>query len=390
MTPESSKLLKKVATYVPGGDIPDYRGFAPSIVAQYFGSTLKQYNNIFIAYNENNRPVYEKTSIGEVFRIKESALYRRLFKKVTKLDPYPLHKRLAKIINKCNVDILHAHQLEVPITKVKQLCANKLLKTVVHAHALRTYRSELGTADVYLAVASYTKKRMVEEFGFPESRVKVLHNGVDIDLFRPGTKDEVLTLKQEFGFSNPDLPVLGYVGRRHENKGYCDFLRTVRHFADNGVRVNAICVGAYPKNAYPDYEKYEELHNELVQHGLLISIDALQHSELAKVYRVIDVLQFHTRFVGEQHPVVMVEAIASGCLVLASNLAGIPETITDGKNGYLIKDSDSLDGLFKQTEDIIEQIDELEEIRKNARLTAETKLSWAALSRKLELIYDSL
>ena len=150
-----------ICQYVPHGAIPDKRGFAPAIVAENISKYFKRLHPFFISNQENYKKSYEKLDMGEVYRLKEGKIYTKLFKKITRLDPYPLHIRAAKIVNKVECDFFCVHQLEFPVKEFKNK-VNKDLKVVVYAHASgRSFKRERGVADKYIAVSEFTKNFLV-------------------------------------------------------------------------------------------------------------------------------------------------------------------------------------------------------------------------------------
>jgi glycosyltransferase involved in cell wall biosynthesis len=55
--------------------------------------------------------------------------------------------------------------------------------------------------------------------------------------------------------------------------------------------------------------------------------------KLPKMFQAADVFAFSTFY--EHHPFAVLEAMATGLPVVTTNVGGIPETITDGKNGFM-------------------------------------------------------
>lgn len=117
--------------YVPHGAVPDRRGFAPAIVAWELARRLKTVAPCVVSAREDHDAFSEMVQGIPVHRIQEGRLYRRLFRKATRLDPWPLHRR-----------------------------------------------APLSLADRYVAVTRYMRDRLIE-LGFPAGRIEVIHNGVD-------------------------------------------------------------------------------------------------------------------------------------------------------------------------------------------------------------------
>src|SRR5208282_2071858 len=166
----------KLVSYIPHGAVPDTRGFSPSIVAYNLTKNFKQVSAVTICNREAYKKNYEvDPGIGPIYRIKEGRMYRRLFRKITRFDPYPLYARAAKIVDRILPDIFHAHQVEFPVDDFLKKISSPI-PVMVHAHVTnRTYSYKLGVADRYIAVSNYVKEQLAQK-GYPEDRIAVIHN----------------------------------------------------------------------------------------------------------------------------------------------------------------------------------------------------------------------
>jgi len=77
----------RAAIYVPHGAVPDKRGFAPAIVAWNHARRLKAASPLIISAREHYLSAHEIVDGIPVYRIGEGRLYRRVFRKMTRLDP---------------------------------------------------------------------------------------------------------------------------------------------------------------------------------------------------------------------------------------------------------------------------------------------------------------
>lgn len=381
----------KVCQYIPHGSIPDVRGFAPSIVAQMFYKYFsKEIEHYFVCNKEEYVKDEEKTEFGKVFRISESKLYVRLFKKITKLDPYPLHIKLAKIINKNPVDILHVHQLEFPINDFKKHLKNKNIKIIIHVHALREFDKNLGVADQYLAVSEYTKKRLINEKFFPKELVNVVYNGVNTDLFKLKDDNEINNLKKMFNIQSKNI-VISYIGRKQETKGFYNTLLTYSFLLKKYSNISLFAVGPTPPTTIYDEHYNEELKliKELELNKNFINLPALTHDKLSQIFNLSDIILFPTYFKGEQHPLVALEAISSNNILISSNNFSLPEIVEHNRSGFLIENPKKLEQIINNVEYVINNISSLENIRVEARKIAVEKFDWKISTKKLEFLYNS-
>lgn len=380
----------KICEYVPHGAVPDIRGFAPAIVAQNFAKFLKEDERYIISNLEEYKDVFSKSEYGDVYRIGESALYRRLFRKITRLDPYPLHVRAAKIVNTRPVDIFHAHQLEFDVKDFRKR-VDKNTKIAVHVHAMRSFAEKRGVANRYIACSEYTKNRLINEKGYPKELIDMVYNGADTDLFAPPSMEERGIIRKRLRIPNDSI-VVSYIGRKQEAKGYRRFLKAAEKLQNTKQNLFFICVGPTPLDAVKDanYSDSTKIEAKLASSNKLFSFGPMTHDKLSDVYKATDIVYFPTAFGGEQHPVVGVEAISSGCILIASKFAGIVETIEDGKTGFLINYPPSDDEGLEKLEHAINYLDSLDDLRQRAREFALNTFSWDITTRQLANVFKNL
>lgn len=374
-----------VVTYTPHGLLPDVRGFAPSLAAQYLARHLLLFRNTHVCGQENHPLSYEDNAeLGPIWRLREGRVYRRLFRKMTRLDPWPLHARLARLLKRIPVDLVHAHQLEFPVDDFRRRLGRKI-PVVLHAHAVRSFDSSLGMADAYIAVSEFTRDALVQK-GFPHERIHVVHNGADVDRFSPATPDDRRHLRTLLGAENKRI--VAYVGRKVEQKGYFDFIRTLELLAETRSDIRGIAVGALPPNADRDPDVHVGLARvrNLISRGILLDLPPLPHAGVARVMQLADVLLFTTRFSGEQHPMVLIEALATGCVVITTPVAGIPETVDNG-SAILLKEQFTPADIFAATLDVLENPDLYAGMQQRARGRAIDQYDWRRQSVQLERIF---
>jgi len=369
-----------ICQYIPHGAIPDRRGFAPAIVAENISKYFPTLKTIFISNQEDYKTNYEHTQIGDVYRIKEGKLYTLLFKKITRLDPYPLHIKAAQVINKIECNYFCAHQLEFPINEFKRKI-NKKLKILAYAHAARTFDIKRGKADKYLAVSHYTKNILIKKFNYPQELVEVVYNGVNTNSFNSLDK----SLFKEFDINEI---VISFIGRKQEEKGYYQALKVIEVLLKKYKNITILSVGPTPPSAKnsPNFNEMMKLKNKLLENKNFIDLPALTHDKLKIIYGITDILLFPSLHKGEQHPLVVLEAMASKNIVIASNIASVPEIITNAKNGFIISDYQNYENFLNQTIECIDNLREYEHIRKKARETIVSKFDWRISAKKLEEI----
>lgn len=118
------------------------------------------------------------------------------------------------------------------------------------------------------------------------------------------------------------------VGRLHPVKDYAFLIRACAQLAAMGVNFDCSIVGEGPER--------HSLENLIVECGLSQSVTLLGHIDRVKIgqlYDSADVVVLTSR--SEGIPLVLMEAMAHGKIVLAPAITGIPELVIPGKTGFL-------------------------------------------------------
>lgn len=377
----------QIITYTPHGAVPDLRGFAPALVATEISKHLGFAKNIHVCAREGNLSRHEfHAELGEIHRIGGSAACTRL-RKITGFDLRPLHGQLANLCREIQPALVHAHQTEFPVNDFRRRLG-RTIPVVVHAHSVRSWNPSMGLAEHYIAVSNFTRTEMLKR-GFPAERTSVIPNGADTDLFSPADAITRAGLRTALGISQEKF-VLTYVGRKQAAKGFVTFLQTLDDLVRRGFPVQGLAAGPTPADAVREegYAQRENLREDLIRRNCLIDIPALGHKQLANVYRAADCLLFATQ--ADLHPLVLIEALASGCLIITSRLDSIAETVTDGTHAMLLDDPKDVQAASRLIEKIMASPEAYAPMRTLGRQLAREHYDWRGIAGKVEQIYFSL
>ncbi len=380
-----------VIIYVPHFAVPDRRGASPAIVAFNLAKHLHFTSATIICNGEDYKETFEiNPETGAIYRIKEGRLYRRLFRKISRLDPYPLHVRTAKIAARIFPDILHAHQLEFPVNDFLRSVRLKM-PIVVHSHVTnRTFNPKRGVADCYTAVSDYVKERLIER-NYPADKIAVIRNGVDSALFAPATTREKDLLKETLGIPAGSV-VLSFVGRLQEVKGFHTFLQTANILLPRYENLYVLVAGPEPEDAVRDksYVFRKELRAGLASRfgQRYREVPPLPHRKLSNIFKITDISLLPS--LSEPQGMVMLESMASGCITVSSNVGGIKESIAHGTTGFLLDKPESADDGIQLIGDILDHSSRYESIKSNARQFIVDNFEWKISAAKMERLYFRL
>jgi colanic acid/amylovoran biosynthesis glycosyltransferase len=182
------------------------------------------------------------------------------------------------------------------------------------------------------------------------AKIHVRRIGVDCRL----QTGRVRTAKAE----NAPLLMLA-VGRLHAVKDHAFLVRACEMLKNRGLQFACSIAGGGPER-----HSLEKLIRDLKLQGEIRLLGELAHDQIDEQYRNADLVVLTSR--SEGVPLVLMEAMARGKLVLAPAITGIPELVVDGKTGFLYQPG-FLDHFVAQIELINRVRFGLADIRRNAR-----------------------
>ncbi|WP_299487930.1 glycosyltransferase family 1 protein [Acaryochloris sp. IP29b_bin.137] len=217
-----------------------------------------------------------------------------------------------------------------------------------------------------------TSNAMVEELGEQGiERLALWQRGVDIDTFQPELASDDMRMLLSQG--NSDDPLLLYVGRLSAEKE----IDRIKLILDAMPSARLALVGDGPYR--------QELEKHFAGTKTYFA-GYMSGKTLASAFASADCFMFPSR--TETLGLVLLEAMAAGCPVVAARSGGITDIVEDEVNGYLFNPNDDQD-FIQATQRLLNNSDERETIRRNARVEAE-RWGWAAATRQLEGYYQTV
>ncbi|MEH2001371.1 MAG: glycosyltransferase family 1 protein [Nostoc sp.] len=218
-----------------------------------------------------------------------------------------------------------------------------------------------------------TSTVMVEELtAHGIERVDLWQRGVDTELFHPDLAS--VEMRSRLSQNHPESPLLLYVGRLSAEKE----IERIKPILEAIPQARLALVGDGPHRQA--LEKHFAGTNTYF-------VGYLMGKELGSAFASADAFIFPSR--TETLGLVLLEAMAAGCPVVAARSGGIPDIVTDGVNGYLFEPTADVQGALAATIRLLEQKQQRDIIRQNARQEAES-WGWAAATRQLQDYYQKV
>ncbi|MGL5942811.1 MAG: glycosyltransferase family 4 protein [Waterburya sp.] len=249
---------------------------------------------------------------------------------------------------------------------------------------------DLASCDRGLSPTYWQRAQFPQEF---HSKIKVHHDGVDTSYFRPLPNAKLFLPRLNLNLT--EVPeIVTYVARGMEPyRGFPQLIETIQILQHQKPQCHFVIVGqdrvAYGKGL-PDGKTYKEAMLEKFP----LDLSRVHFTDLLPYDEYLQVLQASSVHIYLTRPFVlswsMLEALATGCLIVASNTAPVTEVIEDGVNGLLV-DFFSPPQISDRVIEALEQPKKMADIRIRARETICDRYDLAKLlPRHLQWLQDSV
>lgn len=248
-------------------------------------------------------------------------------------------RRLGKVIAAVPVDIVHTHGIDADLIGAlavrgrpeRTVChlhttppadRRKFWKAVIRRKMFRSLTTRNGTW--FIAVADSVRERTAEYYRLPIERIVTVRNGIDPAKFEI---DNAASKCSDF-----DRIIFGTAARLVPLKGVAYLIEAAARLARKNMAFEVRIAGTGSEQ-----ENLERLARSL---GLCDRVRFLgQVTDMPGFYRDLDV--FVLPSLSEGLPLVVLEAMATGKPIAATRVAGTPEVVRDGVDGFLVLPADA-------------------------------------------------
>jgi|SRR3989338_1452003 len=257
---------------------------------------------------------------------------------ISKKDKNIFHyiRALMKLVKREKINIIHSHLFVNNfygfITAKLTRC--KIIMTIHGMDCLRSrkrrfaYRFLARFGDRIIAVSDFLKDEFCKVI--KGKKVLTVYNGIDIKKFdnnnRSSSKKRELNLLSAF-------PLIGAVGNIKPVKGYDLLIKAAQKIFSIYKDGKLLILGDAIRPKDIQYrEELQELIKELNLESYIIFLGL--RGDVAEILSILDIYLLPSRSEGTS--IALLEAMASGRPIIASDVGGNPKLIKDGVNGFLV------------------------------------------------------
>ncbi|MEW6607572.1 MAG: glycosyltransferase [bacterium] len=221
----------------------------------------------------------------------------------------------------------------------------------------------------YIAVSEYVQNYARQYLRINEGNIRTIYNGIQIENYA-----------SKLEYSHKDIPRIIQVGNFYRHKGHEESLRALKHIKEEYGNAILNLAGDGPER-----KSLEEIAAKL---GLAENIKFLGiRNDIPKLLKEADIFWMPSKWEGM--PLACIEAMACGLPVVASNVGGLPEIVSEGLTGYLI-DKDSSEELAEKTITLLDNIEIARRFGINGRKRVESRFTMERMATAYENSYQDI
>jgi len=364
------------------------RDFYPSVggIQSHVENLYRQYQNIdgietYVLSRSYNG--YEETD-AFIFRISNGEL------KYVQAFQYVMNgrKMLLDLHVKYKFDAIHWHDLffdslltkqELPgVRKIFTNHSSGFLEWFEKPHKKKYLRWLLGHADVILSPSDEINVK-TSSLGLP-AYCEYIPNGVDTIKFYPKQEVGPHFIRKKLGIGDEEFVVL--CPRRLEPKnGVNYFIESAKYLTGTIKKPKYLIVGG----GYP--EERQKMENFIKSNAIdnVIFAGSVNNSEMLDYYQASDIVILPSLM--EATSISGLEAMACGKPLIGTTVGGIPELISNEKNGYLIPPRDPK-AIYDKIKVLVDDQEKLKSFSMGSRSIVVKKFSWPVIAEKILSKYN--
>jgi len=246
--------------------------------------------------------------------------------------------------------------------------------------ALDRWTAKFGSSRM-VAVSDYVRKGAGRDLHFPLQSIDLVYNPFDVDLMKAPVKDRSELLR-ELGLP-VESQILLNVARVSPQKGLLYAVRALPAILKQYPQAHLLSVGATTDPRWTTELKREAESLGVADHFHMLGAQA----NVVDFLRACDIFVFPSLYEGLG--IALIEAMAAGCVCVATNTGPIPEVVQDGKDGVLVPSADA-EALARAICDLLGDPSRRSQLGTAAKQTAFSKFQPKEQAERLTRVYESV
>jgi len=317
---------------------------------------------------------------------------------------YACLKHVPQLVKEENIDLIHSHAAHMPDLLLQFKSLHVPTVTTIHTtiqgqrHGTKSSGMALWSLEFsekltyltypflhlaetvyfskvryYITVSRWMKEQIVKHYPkIDSSSVSVIHNSVDTERFSPSN-----------GRDPPKRDIILFTGRLIAAKGIKYLVGAIPKVLQEYPDALFIFIGA--GNSLPYRKRLSEMR--ISERNFTFLGYLKEASDLVEYYKASSVYVAPTLY--ENLPIRVLEAMACGAPVVASNVCAIPEAVNSGVNGILIRPG-SVDELADAISCLLGDPNLRTKMGDNARKTVLERFDWNVNAARTVEVYQQI
>lgn len=382
--------------------LPAYNPFPPVYPAgtelrvEQVSLRQQRYRPVVVCAAFRGQPEQETIGAMSIRRITIGRIYRRLFQKITRLDPLPYTARMWNVVQQENASLIHIHNEPKLLAGLAPYLAKTPLPTVVHvANEKPLPKAAVPLVTRWVACSRYIKQ-WIADSGVPPEKIEVIYTGVDI-AGRPAwwdvSAERRAALRRRYGVMEDDAVIILFAGRLVKEKGIVELLNAFAQLRGHTTRPLYLLVAGNvrasndPKNEKAVYGR--AVVERMTREPGVKWVGSLAPADMHDFLLAGDIFALTSTW-PDPFPTVMLEAAAAGLPILGSALGGIVEFLEDCPGIPMIDEPESAARWAEGLAPLVENTALRHEAGRWLRAKVDADFGWDRVAGDFEALYDAL
>ena len=383
--------------------LPDYNPFPPRYPAgtelrvEQVARRQQRYRPVVVCGWFPGQAEAETDGSMTIRRIRVGRAYRRVFQKITRLDPLPYGERMWREVCDEAAVLLHIHNEPKLLAGMAARLRRDDRPVVVHvANEKPLPVGTLARVNRWVACSRYIAEWLVDRNGIAADKVDVIYTGVDsrarVPHWHLGDPARQ-ALRERFGVHRPDAAVLVFAGRLVREKGVVELLDAFERLrARHGDNLELLIAGNVRDSDDPRNEK--AVYGKAVVERIARTpgarwVGSLPPEEMHDFLCAGDIFVMPSLW-HDPFPTVMLEAAAAGLPIVAAARGGMTEFLSECPGfdeAMRPEDPESLAGAI---EAFLLDADRRRASGAWLRERVQSRFDWSRVCADMENLYDRM